>query len=170
MDTAYLKQSVGPALSEALTELIIHGHGRSHPKLSSNLETNPYSTQEDPVTFVARYLLNYSEKAEKCKKENLEKQKITKIVDKIHQKKREADLIIQKAQEEKIAQELLEAQLAQEKLNASLEQEVAPAQDPSEAVPSQSENTTIISEQSPQNDAPAPEGEQGEQPQESNAE
>jgi septum formation inhibitor MinC len=165
MDTAYLKHSIGPALSEALTELILHGHGQSHPKLSSNLETNPYSTQEDPVTFVARYLLNYSEKADKCKRDDQEKQKITKIIDSIHQKKREAELIIQKAQEEKLAQELLEAQLAQEKLNASLEQEAAPAQDPPEADPPQSENTTNISDQSPQNDAP-----EGEQPQESNAE
>jgi hypothetical protein len=91
MDTAYVKQTVGTALSEALTQLILHGHSQTHPKLSSNLETNPYSTKEDPVTFVARYLLNYSENADKCKKDDQDQEKIKKIIDRIHQKKKEAD-------------------------------------------------------------------------------
>lgn len=174
MDTAYLKQTVGPAVSEALTELILHGHSQTHPKLSINLDTNPYSTQEDPVTFVARYLLNYSEKAEKCKKDDLEKQKITTIIDKIHQKKKEAELAIQKAEEEKVAQELLEAQLAQEKLDASQPKEAtqesppAAAQEPqpANAQEPQSGDVPNISDQPPQDNAAAPEVEQ---PQENNA-
>lgn len=138
MDTAYLKQTVGTAVSEALTELILHGHSQIHPKLSINLETNPYSTTEDPVTFVARYLLNYSEKTEKCRKDDQERQKVTSVIDKIHRKKKEEEFAIQKAQEEKIVRKALEVQLEEEKLKSSIikQEEVPVQEDQSQEQPS----------------------------------
>ena len=148
MDAAYLKQTVGTAISEALAELVQHGHSQTHPKLSINLGTNPYSTSEDPVSFVARYLLNYSETAEKCKKDDQQRQKIVSAIANIHRRKRDEELAIIKAEEDKKAQELLALQLEQERLDAAKKLEEAP-KDPQPDVVSKDETSHTAQDQEP---------------------
>lgn len=83
MDSAYLKQTVGSAVSAALTDLVLHGHTQTHPNLSINPETNPLSTSQDPVSYVARYLLNHSASIDASKNDDKAQEKVRSLIDKI---------------------------------------------------------------------------------------
>ncbi len=94
MDSAYLKQTVGPAITAALTDLLLHGHSQIHPNLSTNPETNPLTTSQDPITHVARYLLHYANSSETIKKDDLAQEQLKALVNSL------------RAQEVKIAEEV----------------------------------------------------------------
>ena len=83
MDSNYLKQSVGPAITAALTDLILHGHTQTHPSLSINPETNTLSTSLDPITYVARYLINHTNAEETIKRDEASQEKVRSIINKI---------------------------------------------------------------------------------------
>ncbi|KAJ3008496.1 hypothetical protein HKX48_008496 [Thoreauomyces humboldtii] len=58
MDTDYLKQTVGPLLSSALSALVIHGYS-SKTHAASGGALHPRGV--DPVTFVGEYLLHHDQ-------------------------------------------------------------------------------------------------------------
>ena len=154
MDSAYLKQTVGPAISEALTELILHGHGQISPNLSIDLESNPYSTGEDPISFVARYLLNYSEALDKCKRDDKEREKVTAMIGKIHKRKKEEEMALRKIEEKIKAQENLQAQIEQEKQNSALKETNASPQKIEAVAPQAEQNVDSSEIKAPDQNAP----------------
>jgi hypothetical protein len=83
MDANYLKETVGPIVAEALTDLILHGRATTHPQLSSNPQTNPLTTSQDPVSYVARYLLNHSQQQDLKKKEEAESAQLKSLVNRL---------------------------------------------------------------------------------------
>jgi hypothetical protein len=134
MDSQYLKQTVGNAVTEALTDLILHGHAQNHPNLSIDPEANQLSTSQDPVTYVARFLMNYDKSAEKIKKDNLDSKKIqaavTKILDEEKNKKLQEKLALEQAAAEAAAAELRAQQAVQSAALAAQEAAQASAPEP----------------------------------------
>lgn len=174
MDSAYLKQTVGEAVASALSDLLLHGPSQTHPSLSTNPETNPLSTSQDPVTYIARYLINYHKSTEAEKKLSKEQDKISGLINAIHAQ--EAKMKAEEAAADAAEQAKLELAAARVAAppQAPVEEQSTPALSPEEpkqeeavAKPSEAAPISEPAEPSPESqpaDIPAPTEEEQTQP------
>ena len=72
MESAYIKETVGPILAKALSDIVIHCPESQH--------SSSYSSLSDPVTILGEYLLEYDRLTKQGKELHEKQEKLAQLV------------------------------------------------------------------------------------------